>query len=257
MQKGDRSFTLVKVVSGSKGKKTKTGGRYVAKTPDAAAKKAFTRECRTSKIKGVCTHIISLKETTSGSKGKVYQYKVKRSLLKPALKVMRGDKEITIRYKVSAKSAKVSKKMKGGGKKTQAAIQKAMEKMGLKNVEKGIVKMIDKKKDELEKSVKEHYKQLMDVIGDVSSDVADLESSFEDGEYDDEDDFISDVSSAMYPFESLLYKIMEETKKYSKADKKKLYVDLEDYLQNNSPDMVRDTFWETVQTVDPSIEKLF
>ena len=94
MNKTDRSFT----VSG------KSGGRYISKTPAGAAKKAFTQKCKKTNKKGVCSFEITLRETTQGSKQKVYKYKIKRTKLKTPLKVKFGKNDVTIKFKVSAKS---------------------------------------------------------------------------------------------------------------------------------------------------------
>ena len=80
--KNKRSFVLVgaQKVDGchttfKHGRKSMT---YVSSTPDSAAKKALTKLCKKKKTHGVCTLVISVKETTQNSKGKVYTYKVKR-----------------------------------------------------------------------------------------------------------------------------------------------------------------------------------
>ena len=44
------------------------GGRYMSSTPSGAAKKAFTRRCRCQRdVRGRCTLVIAIKETTRGS----------------------------------------------------------------------------------------------------------------------------------------------------------------------------------------------
>ena len=96
MNKTDRSFT----VSG------KSGGRYISKSPMAAAKKAFTQKCKKANKKGVCSFDITLRETTQGSKQKVYKYKIKRTKLKTPLKIKLGKNDVIIKYKVVAKSMK-------------------------------------------------------------------------------------------------------------------------------------------------------
>jgi hypothetical protein len=74
-----RSFTIVSV-SNKKGSKSSAnaGGRFESSTPASAARKAASRVCRKSKIRGQCTLFVSVKETTQGSAGKVFNYKVKR-----------------------------------------------------------------------------------------------------------------------------------------------------------------------------------
>lgn len=120
MNKGQRSFSVIHLKSQSKGAKTKEGGRYISKTPMGAALKAFNRECRSSKIKGQCSLVTILRETTSGSKHKLYRYKMRRNKLnKPKIILMNGT-EVTIKYKTTAKQmkkhdSKAMKKMMGGG----------------------------------------------------------------------------------------------------------------------------------------------
>ena len=79
---GYRSFT---VVDASKfgGCRTKfKAGKYVSKAPVGAARKAFTSFCRLKRIRGVCTLYVTLRETTKGSAGKMYTYKLNRRRLK-------------------------------------------------------------------------------------------------------------------------------------------------------------------------------
>ena len=79
MEEGDRTFTVVDVFTNKQKKSEKNeGGRFVSKTPRDAASKAFTDICNQSKIHGVCSLFISVQETTQGSSGKVYKYKVSR-----------------------------------------------------------------------------------------------------------------------------------------------------------------------------------
>ena len=106
MNTGQRSFTVESLKSNSKGLKTKKGGRYISKTPMAAALKAFNSECRKSKIHGQCSLILTIRETTSGSKHKVYKYKMNRKKLATPLVITKGDVNITIRYKTTAKKHK-------------------------------------------------------------------------------------------------------------------------------------------------------
>jgi hypothetical protein len=86
---GKRSFTIVSVArsSGAKKGKSNEGGRYISSTPAGAARKAFTRACRNSKISGVCTFIVTLRETTAGSSKKTYKYKLQRKLKKKPVEI--------------------------------------------------------------------------------------------------------------------------------------------------------------------------
>jgi hypothetical protein len=124
-----RSFTIMRLAKRDEKNKHKTEGRYVARDPARAAVKAFNRECRQSKIKGQCTLIIILKETTNGSKKKRYIYKMKRIKLPKSIKIDRNNTSITINYKTKSQRIKnlnhkeflkrvkgAGKKMSGGGK---------------------------------------------------------------------------------------------------------------------------------------------
>ena len=123
-----RSFSVVRLAKRNEKDKSKTEGRYIARDAIGAAKKAFNRECRQSKIKGQCTLIIILKETTQGSKKKRYVYKMKRVKLQKPIKIDRNNESITINYKTNAqrikqlnhkeflKRVKGAGKMSGGGK---------------------------------------------------------------------------------------------------------------------------------------------
>ena len=94
MDSGARSFEVVELRKpGQKtdvrhfDSKTKlingTPGRFINHGPSAphdAASKAFTQACTNKAIRGVCTLIVKIKETTRGSNtyGKTYTYKCKR-----------------------------------------------------------------------------------------------------------------------------------------------------------------------------------
>jgi len=117
-----RSFSIVRLANRNEKDKSKTEGRYIARDVIGAAKKAFNRECRNSKIRGQCTLIIILKETTKGSKHKRYVYKMKRVKLQKAIKIDRNNQSITINYKTNAQRIKqlshkeFKKRVKGAGK---------------------------------------------------------------------------------------------------------------------------------------------
>jgi hypothetical protein len=99
-----RSFTVTKVVTAggrSKGR-SNLGGRYLSSTPANAAKKAGSQICRASRIKGQCSLIIHLRETTQNSAHKDYVYKVRR--VHDPVTVERAGEEITYNYKMSVKS---------------------------------------------------------------------------------------------------------------------------------------------------------
>lgn len=80
--KNKRSFTLVGAQKTDGCHTTFRHGRksmtYISSNPEGAAKKALTKLCKKKKTKGTCTLVLSVKETTLNSKGKVYTYKVRR-----------------------------------------------------------------------------------------------------------------------------------------------------------------------------------
>jgi len=101
-----RSFTIVEMKSRQK-LKNKKNGRYISISSKGAAIKAFNRECRESKIKGVCTFMITIRETTQGSKKHIYQYKINRKKIKGCpLIIKKGDTNVIIRYQTKAKLIK-------------------------------------------------------------------------------------------------------------------------------------------------------
>lgn len=105
MKEGQRSFTLIKMKTRQK-IKSKEDGRYISKTVEGAAKKAFMRECRRSKIRGQCTIFITLRETTQGKTKYIYKYKMKRIKLKTPLIIFKNGTKIKIQYKVEGKRIK-------------------------------------------------------------------------------------------------------------------------------------------------------
>jgi hypothetical protein len=82
---GYRSFTVVDAAR-SDGCKTKfaikgSGGRYISKEPEGAARKAFSRLCHRKRIRGQCAMIITVQELTQGSNGKTWTYRLNREKL--------------------------------------------------------------------------------------------------------------------------------------------------------------------------------
>jgi hypothetical protein len=101
-----RSFTLVHVAT-NKGKvkgAENLGGRYMSHTPSGAARKAGTQVCRASNIKGQCSLVVTVRETTSGSSKKEFKYKVTR--VKDPVTVERDGQMVTYNYKTVVKSMK-------------------------------------------------------------------------------------------------------------------------------------------------------
>jgi len=88
MHKDYRSFTVL----------TKNhGGRFISKTPDGAAKKAY------SSLKCKTTCDIKIQETTQGSKKKIYEYRVKRIKNNQVVDFKGGD-EVVFKYIIKTKS---------------------------------------------------------------------------------------------------------------------------------------------------------
>mgnify|MGYP002636741693 FL=1 len=119
MESTDRSFTVIDIRKPAQGgKKTSLpadGGRYISKTPFGAARKGFSLACREKKIKGQCTFIVTVQETTRGEDGKIFSYKLKREKLKEPKEITRGGgmfgggTPITIEYSISGKAVPVPK----------------------------------------------------------------------------------------------------------------------------------------------------
>jgi hypothetical protein len=100
-----RSFTVISVetTTGRVKGSANLGGRFMSKTPSGAARKAASRICRESSIKGQCTLIVVVQETTQGSAHKSYKYKVKR-IRDPVTIKYKGGLEITREYRTEIKS---------------------------------------------------------------------------------------------------------------------------------------------------------
>jgi hypothetical protein len=102
---GLRSFAVVGATRQGACKTKSHRGRYLGRSPAAAARKAFTELCRVKRIRGVCTLFVTVQETTQGSSHKVFTYKLSRLKLKTPLIMMEGtDNEYVIEYEVKAKS---------------------------------------------------------------------------------------------------------------------------------------------------------
>ena len=102
---GYRSFTVVNMTK-SDGCLTKfTGGRYVAKTPALAARKALSYHCAVKSIRGRCAMYIKIKETTQGSKGKNYIYVAHRvKLTSPIVRFAGKANEFKVHYATEVKA---------------------------------------------------------------------------------------------------------------------------------------------------------
>jgi hypothetical protein len=99
-----RSFTIVNVTD-SKGKKkgkVNLGGRFISSTPAGAARKAGSQICKNTTVKGRCSLVITVKETTQGSKNKEFSYKFTR-VYEPVT-VNHNGVEVTHNYKTIVKA---------------------------------------------------------------------------------------------------------------------------------------------------------
>ena len=107
MEDGKRSFTVVSVNDKRRGKGEKNaGGRYISRTAAGAARKAGSRICRNTAIRGQCTLTICIQETTRGSSNKFYHYKIKRVVNKDT--VSHEGKTIKYKYNTFARKDKTA-----------------------------------------------------------------------------------------------------------------------------------------------------
>lgn len=118
-----RSFTVVEArrVDGCPTKFAVKGhgGRFIKRTPRAAASTAFNRLCRRKRIKGQCAMILSVQETTQGSAGEVFTYKLNRNKLAEPLErngyVIQYDTEIASTKHTRVPASCTSGKQKSSG----------------------------------------------------------------------------------------------------------------------------------------------
>jgi hypothetical protein len=103
-----RTFTVIEVstVHGVVKGRENLGGLYKSPTPISAAKKAASKICSMSKIKGQCTLFVTVQEITQGSAHKTYRYKVKR--VKHKTTIIKDGIPITYHYMTHATSAPLS-----------------------------------------------------------------------------------------------------------------------------------------------------
>jgi hypothetical protein len=100
-----RSFTVERVGKHGSCKTKGQGGRFINKTPAGAARKAFSEFCRTKRIKGICTLLVTMRETTNGKRGKMYTYKLNRMKLRnPIIRLEGTPKEFVIAYSSKIRS---------------------------------------------------------------------------------------------------------------------------------------------------------
>lgn len=135
----------------------KIGGVYKSNKPINAAKKAFNYICRINNEKKCKINELIIRETTRGSKKKLYKYKLERIILKPEKKIKKNGKIIIIKYDTKIKKDIINKKDN---------IYKKIEKIIEENE-----KMLDKidlnedikKKDNINKEIKEINKKLKEI----------------------------------------------------------------------------------------------
>lgn len=94
-----RSFTVLSASKPDGNTVPASGGRYISSIPYNAVKKAFSR---ISKETGQNILYITIKETTRGSTGKEYIYKVTKEEKETSVTI--NGEEITFRYTVKVKS---------------------------------------------------------------------------------------------------------------------------------------------------------
>ena len=124
-----RSFAIVSVQKEDGcPSKFNPDSRFVGSTPKSAAQKAFTRLCNLKKVKGKCTFIITMEDTTRGHarKGKKYTYKVDRKKLDKPIVLQKGTpNEYKIRFAVSARKNTVRMNPKKNCKQTSGPMKKS------------------------------------------------------------------------------------------------------------------------------------
>ena len=112
-------------------------GRYLSANPNGAAKKAFNGLCNLKRIKGKCTFLVTVRETTSGSNKKEFTYKLNRTRLSKPLVMMEGtDKEFRIYYEIRSHSTKNLPKCKSGRKRTRGPMKHKSRRSSGKKVSK-------------------------------------------------------------------------------------------------------------------------
>lgn len=148
-KKNMRSFVVTSVGKHG-GCKTKFhAGRYINRNPVGAARKAFNQFCRQKKIRGVCTLVVTVTETTQGGKGKSFSYKLhRRKLSQPMIMFEGTNNEYVIEYKLDAKALKepIVCKNKGQTRGRMAKRTKRKGKLSANNVRKLRKKLSKKSK---------------------------------------------------------------------------------------------------------------
>ena len=91
-----RYFQVIAVSSNKGAKGSSNFFRVKAMNPISAVKKAATKICNMTDVRGQCTLEITLQEDTRGSSGKEYKYKVKRIASNRVVKI--AGKEVEFNY---------------------------------------------------------------------------------------------------------------------------------------------------------------
>ena len=107
-----RTFKVVSALKNNCPTKVNSNATYVSKNPMSAAKKAFSGLCNKKRIRGKCTLIVTVRESTSGEDKKEFTYKLKRTKLsEPVVRVVNGV-EYKYQYVTHAKAVKARKPKK-------------------------------------------------------------------------------------------------------------------------------------------------
>lgn len=101
-----RHFTIASVHLGETDLEI-TGGRFTSKIPVAAAKKAFSQLVQSKKITGAKPVVITVRESTQGSKHKEFKYTVSKIAQDKEITI--GDKVIKYKFVVKAMAVKAPK----------------------------------------------------------------------------------------------------------------------------------------------------
>ena len=101
-----RTFKVVSALKNNCPTKVNSNATYVSKNPMSAAKKAFSGLCNKKRIRGKCTLIVTVRESTSGEDKKEFTYELKRTKLsEPVVRVVNGV-EYKYQYVTHAKAVK-------------------------------------------------------------------------------------------------------------------------------------------------------
>jgi hypothetical protein len=97
-----RSFTITNIQKPNGARVNYKDGRFLSATPAGAARKAFSRAYRMMRGTGPMTLNVMVQETTRGSAGKTFGYKVMRVAEKKT--VMRDGVPVTYKFATKVKA---------------------------------------------------------------------------------------------------------------------------------------------------------